>query len=447
MVEWFLDIGNTDRRHLLAVPFIIVFQLIAKSKRMVRNSAVVQPLLARKGVKVHLDRHEFADTHGLEKFAKSQCRVVIPVAIDAVRDIQGNRVVAPVHIERVETQAVLADVIAELETRIFRQIVNERSLQVRKFVIQVKVQKANRIAEVEHVANISGTARKHPAHRPLVALGMELRRERADFHARLAEPFVHRILATGAAVHLEHGTQAVTVLRRETALVELDIVDTFDQEGAEKSEEMHRGINDRIVEQEEVLVGGSATHINLGTEIGTCHDTRERLDALDDIGFGKARHALDRLCGNNRFTGFTLGAAAQLHHDFLELGDFRIVACREEGIDVRFFGSRSGIGLLCHLRGIGALRGVPARRGSGCRVNGRSEGKAFPFRILRSRIYSKAISQRLREAAFATHINEFVAFFLFGTGRIGIRDTDIPERIFRENDTEGGPDRRLQRLA
>ena len=246
----------------------------------------------------------------------------------------GNRDVTPVHVKRVKTQAVLAHVETELEAGIFRQVVHERALQVGKFVIECKIQEPDGIEQVEHVTDVGRAAGKNPAGGALVAFGMELRRERAYLDARLAEPFLHGILAARAPVHLEHGTQAVAVLRREPALVELHIVNAFHEERAEKPEEMHRRIDDRVVEQEQVLVGGAAAHVNLGTEIGTRDYARERLDTLDDVGFGKARHALDGLRGNHGFARLALGATAQLHHDFLEFGHAGIVARRKECVDI-----------------------------------------------------------------------------------------------------------------
>ena len=125
---------------------------------------------------------------------------------------------------------------------------------------------------------------------------------------------------------------------------------------------MHRGIHDRVVEQEQVLVGSTAAHVNLGTEIGTRDYTRERLDALDDIGLGKARHALDGLRGNHRFARLALGALAQLHHDLLEFGYLFVVAGGEESVDIDvFFGSSlvpAGI----------ESRGISLRDGGGTRT-------------------------------------------------------------------------------
>ena len=164
---------------------------------------------------------------------------------------------------------------------------------------------------------------------------MELSGKRTDLNARLAEPFFDGILTACATVHFEHRTQAVAVLRREPALIELHIVNAFDKERTEKPKEMHRRIDDRVIEQKQVLVGGTTTHVNFGTEIGTRDNAWERLDALDDVCFGKARHALDGFCRNNGFAGLALGAATQLHHDFLEFGYLRVRATGgEERIDV-----------------------------------------------------------------------------------------------------------------
>ena len=60
------------------------------------------------------------------------------------------------------------------------------------------------------------------------------------------------------------------------------------------------------------------------------------------------------------------------------------------------------------------------------------------------RIVYKSFAERLRELAFCTDILEFVALFLLGSGRVGIRDADIPEGIFGEHDAEGRTDSRLQ---
>ena len=158
--------------------------------------------------------------------------------------------VSPVHIKRVKFQAVLADIEAEFHARIFRKVVHEGSLQVRKFVIEIEVQKPNRIAQIKDIANVSRTSRKHPTRRSLMAFGMELCRKCTDLDARLAEPFFHGILTARTSIHLEHGAQAIAVLRRESALVELHIVNAFDEECAEKPKEMHRRIDDRIVKQE-----------------------------------------------------------------------------------------------------------------------------------------------------------------------------------------------------
>ena len=334
-MERLFDVRDTNRRHFFLITFIIVFEFVAHRHRMIVDTAIVQPLLTRKRIKQHFDRHEVADFHRLVKMAVSQCRIVIPVVIDAVVDSKRNRDVSPVHVKRVEFEAVLADVIAELEAGIVCKVVHERSLQIRKFVIQIQIQKPYGIAQVENVADISRAASKHPTRRALVPFGMELGGKRADLYARLAEPFFHGILTACATVHLEHGTQAVAVLRRESALVELHIVNAFDEERTEKPEEMHRRIDDRVIEQKQVLVGGTATHVNLGTEIGTRDNARERLDALDDVCFGKARHALDRFRGDDGFARLALGAATQLHHDFLEFGHFRVRAAGgEERIDV-----------------------------------------------------------------------------------------------------------------
>ena len=63
------------------------------------------------------------------------------------------------------------------------------------------------------------------------------------------------------------------------------------------------------------------------------------------------------------------------------------------------------------------------------------------------RIVYKSFAERLRELAFRTNVLEFVALFLLGTGRVGIGNADIPERIFGEYNTEGLADSRLQGLA
>ena len=60
------------------------------------------------------------------------------------------------------------------------------------------------------------------------------------------------------------------------------------------------------------------------------------------------------------------------------------------------------------------------------------------------RIVYKSFAERLRELAFRTNVLEFVALFLLGTRRIGIRDADIPEGIFGKDNAEGRADRRLQ---
>ena len=337
MVEGFLYIGHGDGRHLFLVTFIVVFQFITEGERMVRDAAVVQPLLGGERVEEHLDGHEVANFHGLVELAVCEGHIVVPVAVDAVRDVDGDSDVAPVHVERVKAQAVLADVEAELQAGIVRDVVHERALQIRKLVIEIQIHDAQGVHQVEHVADVGGTAGDHPAGRALVAFGMGLSRERTYLDARLAEPFVDGVLATGAAVHLEHGTQAVAVLRREPALVELHVVDSFHEERTEEAEEMHRGIHDRVVEQEEVLVGGATAHVNLGTEIGTGDHARERLHALDHVGFGETGHALDGLCGNDGFAGLALGALAQLHHDFLELGDLVVVAAGKKRVDIDVF--------------------------------------------------------------------------------------------------------------
>ena len=240
MVEWLLDIGDTDGCHRFLVTFVIVFQLVTQCQRMVRNAAVIQPLLAGEGIQIHFDGHQLADFHGLVEFTEGKRRVVIPVPVKAVVNAERNGNVPPIHIERVKTQAVLADVVAELEARILGEIIHHGPLQVREFIIQAQVQKTDVVAKVKHIADVSGAARKNPAHGSLMAFGMDLCSESADLDTRLAEPFVDRILAACAAIHLEYGTQAIAILRRETALVKLHIVYAFDQEGAEKSEEVHR---------------------------------------------------------------------------------------------------------------------------------------------------------------------------------------------------------------
>ena len=63
------------------------------------------------------------------------------------------------------------------------------------------------------------------------------------------------------------------------------------------------------------------------------------------------------------------------------------------------------------------------------------------------RIVYKSFAKRLRELAFRTDILEFIALFLLGTGRVGIGNADIPERIFGEHDAEGRTDSRLQGFA
>ena len=297
---------------------------------MIVDTAIVQPLFTRKGIKQHFNRHEIAHLHRLVEFAIGKRCIVIPVAIDAVVNTKRNSDVTPVHIKRVKFQAVLTHIETEFQTSIFREVVHKRSLQVSEFVIQIQIQEANGITQIENVANVSCTACKHPASWTLMAFCMELGCKSAYLDARFAKPFIYRILTARTTIHLEHRTQAVAILRRESALVELHIVNTFDKERAEKSKEMHRRIDDRIIEQEQILVGSATAHINLGTEIRTGNNARECLDALDDIGFGKSRHALDGLCRNDRFTRLAFGAAAQLHHDFFEFGHFGICVARSK---------------------------------------------------------------------------------------------------------------------
>ena len=90
---------------------------------------------------------------------------------------------------------------------------------------------------------------------------------------------------------------------------------------------------------------------------------------------------------------------------------------------------------------------VPARRGSGCRVSGSSEGSALPFSNTCAVRFRKSIAQRLRKAAFRAHVLEFVALFLFGASGVGIRDADVPEGVFGKHDLERLADGSLQRFA
>ena len=65
---------------------------------------------------------------------------------------------------------------------------------------------------------------------------------------------------------------------------------------------------------------------------------------------------------------------------------------------------------------------------------------AIPFFFL---VFYKCFAERLRESTFCTDVLEFVAFFLFGSGRVGIGNADVPERIFGKHDAEGFTDCRL----
>ena len=206
MVERLLNIGNTQRRHLFAITFVVVFQFVTRSERMVRNAAVIDPLLACECIKVHFDRHEVAHLHGLIKFAEGKGRVVVPIAINAMGKAKRNRHVAPVHIKWVKAQTVLTHIKAQLHAGIVGKVVHEGALYIRKFVVQIKVDNVEGIHQIQHVADVGGTASHHPAGRALMAFGMNLGSKGTDLDAGLAEPFIDRILATGTTIHLEHGT-------------------------------------------------------------------------------------------------------------------------------------------------------------------------------------------------------------------------------------------------
>ena len=203
-MECLFDIGHTNGRHLFLITFINVFQLVAKRKRVLIDTAIIQPLLTCKRVKEHFNRHQVAHLHRLIELAIGKCGIVFPVTINAVVNAKRNGNIAPVHIKRVEFKFILANIKTEFHSRIFGEIVHKRSLQIREFIIQIQIQEANRIAQVKNVADVSCTTCKHPTRWTFMAFGMELCCKRTDFDTRLAKPFFDRILATRATFHFEH---------------------------------------------------------------------------------------------------------------------------------------------------------------------------------------------------------------------------------------------------
>ena len=94
-------------------------------------------------------------------------------------------------------------------------------------------------------------------------------------------------LVSLAAVDVEHGGDASTELGGDASLVKFHVLYDASIEGREETEEVGRIIHRTVVELNQVLVGGTATHVQPAGGFAHGLYARKCLYYLDDVQFAE----------------------------------------------------------------------------------------------------------------------------------------------------------------
>ena len=86
---------------------------------------------------------------------------------------------------------------------------------------------------------------------------------------------------------VEDGGESAAETGREAAFVELDVLDGVGVEGGEEAAEVVDVVHRHAVEEEEVLVGATATDVHAGHALAAVLDTGQELDGFDHVGLAK----------------------------------------------------------------------------------------------------------------------------------------------------------------
>ena len=127
------------------------------------------------------------------------------------------------------------------------------------------------------------------------------------------------------------------ILRGDATLVELGFAHHVAIEGREDAEHVHRIEDGVAVEQDEILVGGTASYIEAARRFAHGLDTRECLHHLHHVGFAQCQGDVAKLC-RTEFLHAHLGVVDLLHETLNSylVEDVVFANGFEIGEDVRF---------------------------------------------------------------------------------------------------------------
>ena len=107
---------------------------------------------------------------------------------------------------------------------------------------------------------------------------------------------LHLLAVAVAAADLQHGRDAAAILGRNRALVEFHVVDHVGIEQRQDAEHMVRIVDRPFVEQDEVLVGRTAAHVEAAGSLAHRLDTRQGKHHLQGVSLAEGhRHVLDQV--------------------------------------------------------------------------------------------------------------------------------------------------------
>ncbi len=89
--------------------------------------------------------------------------------------------------------------------------------------------------------------------------------------------------------HLQHAADPAAIFHGDTRLEQLHILNGIGIERCEQSEEMRRVIDRAAIEQYEVLVGGTTSHVIAARSLSDGGDARQREHNLHDVRLTEGR--------------------------------------------------------------------------------------------------------------------------------------------------------------
>ncbi len=123
------------------------------------------------------------------------------------------------------------------------------------------------------------------------AFQMQTARQQAD-----AQRAFHLLAVAFPRPDFHHGRDAAAILGRNRALEEFHVADDVGVESGEDAEHVVRVVDGTAVEEDEVLVGGAAAHIEAAGSFAHRLDTRQGHHHLQGVGLAKDhRHVLDHI--------------------------------------------------------------------------------------------------------------------------------------------------------